>query len=159
METCRYHCFLKHLKTFGSRLQLQKKFSPLITLFRNPALPLKQSDPDLLRGIHWGSAGGEKQCLPVVGIEKARLWEGLQELVRGWGLAWRGVGKVELGYPDENYLQVLNIQQRVCGWQDASSDPVIEGPLSESNILRTSPSDFTTCMLLQSLGSLRQANS
>ena len=34
-----------------------KRRSPPISLFQNPAPPFKQSDPDLLQGIHWDSVG------------------------------------------------------------------------------------------------------
>ena len=62
----------------------------------------------------------------------ASCWDRESQAVRGLAgsseglrasMAWRGVEIVE-AHPDENYLQVLNIQQRVFGWQDASPDLV-----------------------------------
>ena len=61
----------------------------------------------------------------------ASCWDRESQAVRGLAgvseglrasMAW--LGEIAEAHPDENYLQVLNIQQRVCGWQDASPDPV-----------------------------------
>ena len=80
-----------------------KRRSPPITLFRNPAPPFKQSDPDLLGGIHWGSLGGEKPTQFCCWDRESQAVRGLA-VVRGWGLGRGGVGIFE-AHPDENYRQ------------------------------------------------------